>query len=60
MKMYAFCIFRYNIDCQWIDITDVKEGNYLMRVSATNCYLPKSVSLILPKIVLKIDSMLDF
>jgi len=24
--------FRYNIDCQWIDITDVKPGNYLLRV----------------------------
>jgi len=24
--------YRYNIDCQWIDITDVKEGNYLLRI----------------------------
>nr|CAB3263473.1 lysyl oxidase homolog 3 [Phallusia mammillata] len=24
--------YQYNIDCQWIDISDVKKGNYLLRV----------------------------
>jgi len=24
--------YAYNIDCQWIDVTDVKPGNYLLRI----------------------------
>jgi len=26
--------YRYNIDCQWIDITDIQAGNYILRIHA--------------------------
>merc|ERR1719220_148317 len=25
-------VYRYNLDCQWIDITDVKPGEYILRL----------------------------
>lgn len=28
----CFDIYAANIDCQWIDITDVPPGNYVLKV----------------------------
>lgn len=32
---FSVIIYRYNIDCQWIDMTDLTAGNYLFRVGIT-------------------------
>lgn len=26
-------IYQYNIDCQWVDITEMKYGEYIMKVA---------------------------
>lgn len=36
----CFDIYAANIDCQWIDITDVPPGNYILKVKREMKFRP--------------------
>lgn len=38
--------YHANIDCQWIDITDVPPGNYILKVGVQNCFVNGTRSII--------------